>query len=155
MQAVAYSPDGRYILSGGADGSLDLWDLRSSDVAAEKQATLAAARDALGRAPGGGDVSARARWLAALGEWYAARGLPDWAADVSEQARAAGGDVSPLTLGRCYWQTGRREDAKRELTRAIDRREAPEAYLRTCLAGLAPPAATAPAATPAPVKAGH
>ena len=62
-----------------------------------------------------------------------------WAAEVLEEARAAGGHVSALTLARCYWQLGKSVEAQREFRRAIDRKEAPETYLMLCLSAVVHP----------------
>jgi hypothetical protein len=100
------------------------------------------ARATLARSPD--DAAA----LATLGEWYAFRGINDWAATTLEQARAAGAKVSPLMLARCYWQSGRPRDAAREFRAARAAREAPADYLSLCLAAAerdAAAAATQPA----------
>ena len=57
----------------------------------------------------------------------------DWAADLLERARAAGVDVSPLVLGRCYWELDATDAARREFQAALDRGEATAAYLKLCL----------------------
>jgi hypothetical protein len=86
--------------------------------------------------------------LATLGEWYAFRGINDWAASSLEDARAAGGKVSPLLMGRCYWQLNRVEDATAAFREARERNEAPADYVALCLAALRQPS-TAPASSPA------
>jgi hypothetical protein len=85
-----------------------------------------------------------------LGNWYAFRGIHDWAASMLERARAAGADVSPLLLARCYWQLDQREDAAREFRAAIQRNEAPAEYLTLCLNAVNAP----PANLPLTIKAG-
>jgi len=40
--------------------------------------------------------------LSVLGEWYAFRGVDDWAVECLEKARKGGAAVSSLTLARCY-----------------------------------------------------
>ncbi|MGB7158420.1 MAG: hypothetical protein WBD40_10175, partial [Tepidisphaeraceae bacterium] len=74
--------------------------------------------------------------LLALGEWYAFRGADDWAVDLLERARAGGANVSSLMLARCYWQLNHRVGAAREFRRAIERNEAPAAYVNLCLTAL-------------------
>jgi tetratricopeptide (TPR) repeat protein len=81
--------------------------------------------------------------LAVLGEWYAFRGRWAWAAELLESARSTGHATDresalSLTLARCYWETGNLLAARREFERALARGEAPERYLRLCLAAVAP-----------------
>jgi WD40 repeat protein len=71
--------------------------------------------------------------LQILGEWYAFRGLSDTAIAVLERARKRGTGGPALPLARCYWQSNRSAEAAREFQRAIDQKEAPDAYLRLCL----------------------
>src|SRR6185437_2626732 len=89
--------------------------------------------------PGGALTLHDAKALGILGEWYAFRGAPDWAAEVLGLARAAGGHVSALTLARCDWRIGKSAEALREFQRAMDEKEAPEAYLRLCMGAVAHP----------------
>jgi hypothetical protein len=74
--------------------------------------------------------------LAALGEWYALRGCDEWAADLLERARAGGAAVPPLLLARLNWRLERWERAAAGFEAAIARHEAPEPYLRQCLAAV-------------------
>jgi hypothetical protein len=71
-----------------------------------------------------------------LGEWYAFRGVDDWAVQLLEKAARNGADVSSLTLARCYWKLGRLADAAREFRSAIADQEAPKDYLNHCLAAV-------------------
>jgi WD40 repeat protein len=71
--------------------------------------------------------------LRALGEWYQFRRLWDWAGELYEQARANGADVSSLSLARCFWQGRHFEQARNEMKRAANRKEAPGYYLELCL----------------------
>jgi hypothetical protein len=87
--------------------------------------------------------------LATLGEWYAFRGVHDWALDCLTKARARGVDVPSLVLARCYWQLARTKEAADEFRNALTRREAPADYLRLCLDAVTaipdpPQAVTAP-----------
>ena len=75
--------------------------------------------------------------LATLGEWYAFRGVHDWAVEFLVKARANGAPVSSLTLARCYWQLNRTTEAAGEFRTALARSEAPADYLRLCLAAVA------------------
>src|SRR5204863_6509612 len=78
-----------------------------------------------------------ANQLSALADWYAFRGVDDWAADCFERAREMGAPISSLQLARCYWKVGRREDAEREFRLAITGKEAPADYLSACLRAVA------------------
>jgi hypothetical protein len=90
-------------------------------------------------------LGAAAATLATLGEWYAFRGVNEWAVQLLARARADGAKVSSLTLARCYWQLDRRDDAAREFADAVKHDEAPAAYLRLCLAAVSNAPATGPA----------
>jgi len=127
VRSVAFSPDGRSVLSGSRDCTLKLWDLDRPDRYAEFERLLPKARDALSLNPADGAP------LLVFGEWYAFRGFDDWAVECFEKARQNGGDVSSLTLARCYWQLGKPDEAKIEFEKALRRKEAPESYLRMCM----------------------
>jgi Flp pilus assembly protein TadD len=71
--------------------------------------------------------------LVALGEWYAFRGRPDWAADFFARAAAAGADTPALVWGRCAWLCGDTASASRLIRVARARGKAPNAYLTQCL----------------------
>jgi hypothetical protein len=74
--------------------------------------------------------------LCAFGRWWAFRGFDDWAIEFFEASRRAGGDVPSLPLARCYWKLKRYDQAGTEFRRAIERKEAPEPYLRLCVDAL-------------------
>jgi hypothetical protein len=97
------------------------------------------------------DHPADAAALRTLGEWYAFRGVDEWAVDLLEHSRAAGDAAIPtLTLAHCYWRLGRPADAAREFDRALDRGEAPAGYLHMAMAAIRQTSARtaqAPAAT--------
>lgn len=129
MGGAAFSPRANLALSAGIDG-LRVWDF---DLPARHRAfdsALDTARKALARDPK--DSAA----LAVLGEWYAFRGMPDWAVDLLEAARAHGAKISSLTLARCHWQAGNGRAARREFERALAEPDAPAAYVRVCLGAL-------------------
>jgi WD40 repeat protein len=77
--------------------SLELWDLTLATKQCEFNAILPKAREAIQK----NENDAEAHRT--LGEWYAFRGVNDWAVEMLEKARKYGADVSPLTLARCYW----------------------------------------------------
>ncbi len=137
--AIAFSPDGRYLaaLSGGV---ILVRDLKRPSRFREFDRSLAAARRTL---QGNADDATA---LQTLGEWYAFRDVCDWGAEFLEKARTRGATISNLTLARCYWRIGKRDEAQREFKLAIDRGEAPRPYLELCLSAVAamPKASTAP-----------
>ena len=124
---MAFSPDGRFALSGGVDGTVTLLDFSMADVYQAFSVRLPGAFDAIHKNPN--DPAA----LAVVGDWYAFRGIWDWAVEFLEKARKGGVTVSSLTLARCYWELNRFDDARREFDRALETGEAPEPYLRLCL----------------------
>ncbi|MCY3021234.1 MAG: protein kinase [Planctomycetota bacterium] len=103
--SAAFSPDGRLVLSdtgGSLSGSLSLRTLQLRDFSRPARyhkfdALLPKAREAIQKNEN--DVEA----LKTFGEWYAFRGVNDWAVEILEKARKNGAEVSPLTLARCYW----------------------------------------------------
>ena len=107
--SLVFSPDGSSALSGSRDdNTLKLWDFSRAFTYFSFEAKLYAAQRALGANPN--DASG----LLTLGEWYAFRGLDDWAVDLLERARSLGSDVSPLTLGRSYWNLNELPQARQE-----------------------------------------
>jgi len=124
--ALAVVPPGDAVLAGSGP-SVNLWDVSRSLSHLEQAPRIESARSALGSNANDADA------LATLGEWYAFRGVYDWAIEILSQARANGADVSPLTMARCYWRIDRRDDAAREFRSALARGEAPPDYLNLCL----------------------
>ena len=128
VNCVAFSPDGSSALSGGLDALVRHYDFSRPDRYQRLSAALPAAREALRANPR--DANA----LAAFGRWYAFRGVYDWALDFLSRSRAIGGsDVSDLELARCYWRSGKVAEANSAFARALERKEAPAAYLQHCL----------------------
>jgi hypothetical protein len=99
--------------------------------------------------------------LRVLGEWYAFRGVNEWAVELLENARAGGEVISPMMLGRCYWELSddlppgsklTRERclvaARDEFAKALDQSkdEKDRAYLKLLLDS---PALAAPTTRPA------
>jgi WD40 repeat protein len=119
--SFALSSDGRLALQGNEDGSMHLWDFDYIDRYRALEGRVARAR-----AAGGPEDAGR---LATLGEWYAFRGVPEWAIDLLHRAERGRAPVSALTLARCYWLAGDIPAARRELQRALERQEAPAEYL--------------------------
>jgi WD40 repeat protein/serine/threonine protein kinase len=148
LRFVNITPDGRFILYGPANNGkgdeLKLLDLGRASAYREFQSKLQAAQKALQADPN--DASA----LAVLGEWWAFRGIDDWAVDCLQRARAGGFAVPPLLLGRCYWNLTRFAYANREFTVALAVSHDPKEqfYLKLCIksirAGSTLPATTQP-----------
>jgi WD40 repeat protein len=146
MTACAWSPVSRTAFTGSTDNEVRVWDFdwleaferHSAQVEAAQQRILANPRDAAA--------------LATLGEWYAFRRRHDWAVDLLEQARSAGGATSPLMLARSYWMLGDAVAARREFEAAAATGEAPGEYVALCIraAGDGPIAATQPQAPSKP-----
>ena len=83
------------------------WDFTLPARTRALEARLGEARATLARQP----ESAAA--LATIGEWYAFRGVSDWALELLERARKGGAPVSALALGRSYWERSDFEGARR------------------------------------------
>jgi hypothetical protein len=131
ITAVAWAPDGQCFASGSKDGTVVIWDVSRAARYHEFESALARARAALQQNPQDGAA------LQCFGDWYAFRGMDQWAADFYEQARAAGAKVPHLALARSYWKLNRPQDARREFNGAIDDQEAPAEYLSLCLNAVA------------------
>jgi eukaryotic-like serine/threonine-protein kinase len=127
VTCLAFDRDGKTLLSSARDGIVTRWELDRPARFREFEQRLPLARQALTKNPS--DAAA----LKTFGEWYAFRGVDDWASEFLETARAEGADISNLALARCYWKIGRLNEAKREFVRAIERKEAPADYLHLCL----------------------
>jgi hypothetical protein len=132
-------PAGEQFVVGGPGGSIGQWDLTRARRQTDFEARAAAAQLASARAPGNEPAV-----LAALGEWYAFRGMDDWAADLLERARAGGANMSALTLAHIYWRLGRQADAAREFRAA----EADATYVKLCLDAVEDSPATRAATQP-------
>jgi len=143
LLSVALAPDGGSALSASEGGVLTLWDFGRADTYCDLEPKRQAAQQSCQVNPR--DPSA----LSVLGQWYAFRGMDDWAIDLLEKARAGGASVSPLMLGRCDWNLNRYADARREYTAALaasnDPRE--QIYLQICIQAI-DAAASAPATQP-------
>jgi len=126
ISAVVFCPNEKTAFTSSKKGRICRWQLDRPSRYAAFSESLPIAREALERDPN--DANA----LALFGDWYAFRGVHDWAVDFLLKARAAGLDVASLKLARCYWQCGMFTNAKREFRRAAEREEAPRAYLSLC-----------------------
>ncbi len=132
IASVVFSPDGKLALSGSEDGTIGVWDFGRPAIYREFEAPLEHARKAVRENPNDGTA------LAVLGDWYAVRGLWDWAIKLLEQARNNGATVSSVTLARCYWQIDELDAARREFARALKGKEESESYLNLCLVSETP-----------------
>ncbi|MCY3017652.1 MAG: WD40 repeat domain-containing protein [Planctomycetota bacterium] len=94
--SVAFSPDEQHILSAGRD-NMQFRDFTRPARYREFDARLPKARKAIQKNENDAEA------LKTFGEWYAFRGVNDWAVEFLEKARKNGAEVSPLTLARCYW----------------------------------------------------
>jgi WD40 repeat protein len=136
IRSFALSPDGRFGLAGSDDGSMNLWDF---SYVANHRALQQRLDRALGPPPGAETGPRRGGpALAALGEWYAFRGVSGWALELLAQAEAAGEPVSRLMMARCHWQEGDFSAARRDLALALDRHEAPAEYLQLLISHIGP-----------------
>ena len=124
IRSLGLSNDGHLALAGSEDGSLKLWDFARVQTHRDFAQRLTEARVVLRESPD------NAQALATFGEWYAFRGVSGWAVDLLNRAEGAGARVSPLMLGRSYWRQGNFPAARRQLNLALERGEAPAAYLQ-------------------------
>jgi len=138
--SVAFSAGAKTVVSGGVDGTVTLVNFSRAEAYQAYSARLPGAFDAIDKNPG--DPGA----LAIVGDWYAFRGLWDWAIEYLEKARQGGAAVSSLTLADCYWELGRLDDAKREFHRGLEAGGATDEYLKLCFTA----AATADEQNPKP-----
>ena len=96
-QAIAFSPDGKFVLIGNSEGVLRCWDFARPEQYRNYARLIDEAQSRLTK--DNSDAGA----LKVLGEYYAFRGINDWAVDMLERARKGGVRVSSLTLARCHW----------------------------------------------------
>ena len=130
VTSIRFSPDGKKVLSGSRDNSLKLWDFSRFLQYKEFESRVNDAHKALNKNPND------PKSLAILGEWYAFRGMWNWAIELLNQAKEYGQEVSALTLARCHWKTQCPESAYEEFQRARMSNESPNQYLQLCLNAL-------------------
>ena len=129
------SADGRWVVCAGRgrDPAVHaiVRDLTRHRAMAEWSDRLAAARTVPSSATTRPSDAADAEALVATGEWYAAQGIHDWAAESLKQAQTA---APSITLARSLWLSGHGPAAAAEFERlAASADEPPErAYLRLC-----------------------
>jgi WD40 repeat protein/serine/threonine protein kinase len=144
--SIAVRPDGRAILCGNGDGSLTFREFDRAAQYEDFQTKVGVAQKTL--QSNLQDASA----FAVLGQWWAFRGINDWAVESSEKARSGGLSVPNLMLGHCYWNLNRFTDARREFTAALADSNDPNErfYFQLCIDAIdappAPPTGTQPAA---------
>jgi eukaryotic-like serine/threonine-protein kinase len=131
--SVAFSPQGRVLMAAGREGFVRIWDFDLPRRFREFEFKVERAIDLLAEYP-----DDRAAVLV-LADWYALRDRDGWAAELYEQARAAGAEISSLALARCYWKLDRLEDAEREFRTALGAGEATDDYIQLCLSALLRP----------------
>jgi tetratricopeptide (TPR) repeat protein len=128
VTAVAFSPDGATALSGSYDATVKLWDLGRGLEYLRLAPIVAKAQESLQLDPND------PQGLSVLGQWYAFRGLDDWAAELLERARDGGAAVPTLLMARCEWRAGRLPQAALEFQRALSttRDDVERLYLTLC-----------------------
>lgn len=122
VHALGFAERTRRVAAGGR--LLQLWDFDLGPSLSAAQEPVAAARVKSPADPASG------RTMLRLAEWYALRGLWDWATDLYQQAREQGALVRDLDLARCLWQQGQLDLAAAQLELAAG--QAPEVYLELC-----------------------
>ena len=127
VRNVAFASDGWKALSASNDKTVRFWDFTRPTKHIEFERKLPVAYDSLAKNPDDADA------LSVIGQYYAFRGNDDLASQYFERSRKAGGQVSPLMLGRCYWRLSRYEKALAEFRMAKVKEEAPEPYLNLCM----------------------
>jgi WD40 repeat protein len=107
--SIGFSPDGRKLFVGYPGPATEVWDFDRSARLREMDAKLATARTTLRH-----DAQDPAALLA-MGQWYEARGIWNWAADFLARSK-----VSPdADLAGCFWLAGDAESAMPLLQRLI------------------------------------
>jgi WD40 repeat protein len=134
---LALSPDGRYLMAASGN-DVYLIDLHTGQDYIANYDAAQAARTRLDT------VANDPQALLTLGLYYSSRRADAWAVELLKRAKDAGADVPALPLARSYWRLHQAEPALQEFRRAIERKEAPEYYLKLCINAVnyPPPAET-------------
>jgi len=74
--------------------------------------------------------------LTVIANWYAYRGLPDWAIEFLTKAKEAGASDVNLNLARCYWLKGNHQAAISNFNDVLQEKQCPEDYVKLCLQAL-------------------
>jgi WD40 repeat protein/tetratricopeptide (TPR) repeat protein len=134
VQDFAWHDGSMRLLAGHASpwGNMRLLELSYPATLRQRRAARDRATALLAADPKNGEGLRR------LGEWYAFRGVWDYAAELLEGARRAGVAVPPLLLARCYWMDAKMGQALEELRRALAGTNDPveAAYLRICIGAI-------------------
>ncbi len=134
---LAFSPDGHWLMASSGN-DVFLIDLRSS---ADQTALAADAQDARENL----DTDPKdSQALLKLGLYYASPHADAWAVELLARAKTAGADVPALPLARAYWRLRQPALATQEFRRAMDRKEAPDDYLKLCMESVISPPPVAP-----------
>ncbi len=122
--SLALDRQGHSLLCGG--DALSLW--KFSDVARSRtlEPAVIAARPEASVHP------LDSQSVLALGQWYALRGEPAWAAELLEEARHVKSPISLLELARCDWTKHDLLNAEREMA-GVSAVEAPDFYVKLCV----------------------
>lgn len=133
MNQLAVSADQRRLCAAMKSGTLALWDLDRPTRLRE----LIAARD---KAAEERTSTGDAPYFLAMGEWYAARGADEWARVNYEKAKAAGADVPPLAMARCFLRLNRLDEARKALETALQQAKTDQdkRYFQLCLRATQP-----------------
>ncbi|HEY8749693.1 MAG TPA: protein kinase [Tepidisphaeraceae bacterium] len=131
--SVALAADGLTALSASYDDlTIKLWSFGRGREYFTLLPQVARAQEALHHDPRDAEAAAE------LGRWYAFRGRNDWAIEQLTTARTGGVKISPLLMARINWRAGRRAQAVREFTQALEesRDDQERFYLTLCIDGL-------------------
>jgi hypothetical protein len=131
ISAVAFSPVGGFLATGGWDGVVHIWDLSLGRRVVDQERLLPTAwKAARGGRPSKTD-------LVALADWYRLLGVPDRAVELYNAAGPDPDQEVRVARALCAWEAGDSVAAHREFVR--ERASAPPdkkallAYLDLCV----------------------